>query len=95
MNLDDRTRELIAVGTAIGVNCHNCLRHHIAKAREQGTPDNELAEAIEVAKAVRRGAQGSMDKLANELLSEREAALPQVSTDCGCGGTRAVSPTPA
>ena len=87
MNLDTRIRELIAVGTAIGANCHNCLQHHAAKAREQGIPDHEIAEAIEVGRAVRKGAQGSMDKLANELLKERRAALPQATANCGCGST--------
>jgi AhpD family alkylhydroperoxidase len=85
MKLDNRIRELIAVGTAIGANCRNCLQHHVAKAREQNVPDNEVAEAIEVGKAVRKGAQGSMDKLANELLSERQTTLAQATADCGCG----------
>ena len=84
MQLDIRIRELIAVGTAVGANCYSCLQHHVAKAREQSVPDDEIAEAIEVGRAVRRGAQGSMDKLANELLSERRAAPPQAPADCGC-----------
>jgi AhpD family alkylhydroperoxidase len=87
MKLDIRIRELIAIGTAIGANCHNCLQHHVAKAREQCIPDHEIAEAIEVGRAVRKGAQGSVDKLANELLSERRAAPPQATADCGCGST--------
>ena len=94
MKLDNRIRELIAVGTAIGANCHNCLQYHVAKAREQNVPDDEVAEAIEVGKAVRKGAQGSMDKLANELLSERRATLAQPTADCGCGSRGAKSPMP-
>jgi len=87
MKLDIRIRELIAIGTAIGANCHNCLQHHVAKAREHCIPDHEIAEAIEVGRAVRKGAQGSMDKLANELLSEKRAAPPQATAGCGCGST--------
>jgi AhpD family alkylhydroperoxidase len=86
MKLDNRIRELIAVGTAIGANCRNCLQHHAAKAREQGIPDDEIAEAIEVGRAVRKGAQGITDKLANELSSERRTTVPQAAADCGCGG---------
>ena len=78
MKLDDRIRELIAVGTAIGANCHPCLKHHTAKARDLGIPNNELAEAIEVGKGIRKGAQGSMDKLVNELLNETRATLAAV-----------------
>jgi len=94
MTLDIRIHELIAVGAAIGANCHPCLQHHVAKAREQGIPDGEIAEAIEAGKAVRKGAQGSMDKLANELLGERRAASPQATADCGCGSKSVESRMP-
>jgi AhpD family alkylhydroperoxidase len=93
MKLDIRVRELIAIGTAIGANCHVCLKHHAAKAREETVPDDEIAEAIEVGKAVRKGAQGSMDKLANELLGERRAMLAPATADCGCRNGRAESAT--
>jgi AhpD family alkylhydroperoxidase len=92
MKLNIHIRELIAVGTAIGANCHNCLQYHVTKAREQNVPDDEIAEAIEVGKAVRKGAQGSMDKLANELLRVRPATLAQATSDCGCGSMGAESP---
>lgn len=91
MKLDNHIRELIAVGTAIGANCHICLQHHVAKAREQNVPDDEIAEAIEAGKAVRKGAQASMDKLATELLRERRATLAQATVDCGCGSKGAES----
>jgi AhpD family alkylhydroperoxidase len=95
MKLDNRIRELIAVGTAIGANCHKCLQYHTAKARAQGVPDHEIAEAIEVGRTVRKGAQDSMDKLANTLLSERPAVLPQAPADCGCSSAGIDAPTPA
>jgi AhpD family alkylhydroperoxidase len=95
MNLDIRVRELIAIGTAIGANCHVCLEYHAAKAREENVPDDEIAEAIEIGKAVRKGAQGNMDKLANELLSERRATPALATADCGCGKGRTEAPTAA
>ncbi len=94
MKLDDRIRELIAVGTAIGANCHPCLKHHTAKARDLGIPNNELAEAIEVGKGIRKGAQGSMDKLVNELLDETRATPSSAAADCGCSSTCAEASTP-
>ncbi len=87
MKLDNRIRELISVGAAIGANCHSCLQYHVAKAREQGLSDDEVAEAIEVGRAVRKGAQGSMDRLATELLSEKRTTPPQGTANCGCGST--------
>ncbi len=94
MKLDDRIRELIAVGTAIGANCHPCLKHHTAKARDLGIPTNELAEAIEVGNGIRKGAQGSMDKLVNELLNETRATPSAAAADCGCSSTCAEASTP-
>lgn len=85
MKLDNRMRELIAVGTAIGANCHPCLQYHTAKARDLNIPSDEIAEAIEVGKSIRKGAQGSMDKLVDELLSENKVSMPPTPADCGCG----------
>lgn len=83
MKLDNRIRELIAVGTAVGANCHSCLEYHVARAREAGLPDEEIAEAIETGRTVRRGAQGKMDKLAMALLGKGQAE--PAAAGCGCG----------
>lgn len=80
MKLDCRTRDLIAVGTAIGANCHPCLRHYVAKAREHGIAEDEIAEAIEAGKQVRQGAQAGLDVLAAELLAQ----APVQAAGCGC-----------
>ncbi len=84
MKLDTRIRELIAVGASVGANCHPCLEYHVGKVREQGIPDDEIAEAIEVGKMVRKGAQGKMDKLAIDLLQKTQCAPAE--TGCGCSG---------
>ena len=68
MKLDSQTRELIAVGTAVAANCHFCLKYHVGQAREQGIPQDEIAEAIEIGKDVRKTAQGKMDNLTMDLL---------------------------
>jgi len=83
MTIDNHVRELIAVGAAIGANCHACLLHHVAKSREQGIADDEIGQAIEVGRTVRKGAQASMDKLVNELSSKIPA--PAAHAGCGCG----------
>jgi AhpD family alkylhydroperoxidase len=72
MKLDYRVRKLIALGTAVGANC---LEYHVGKARERGISEDEIAEAIDVGKAVRQGAQ---DKLASDL----DDALAPLG--CGC-----------
>ena len=63
-----------------GANCHPCLEHHVGKALEAGIDRDDLMEAVEVVKAVRKGAASSMDKLALGLVRDR---LPGTS---GAGG---------
>ena len=69
MKLDPRTKELIAVGTAVAANCHFCLRYHIDLAHQNGIPEDEIAQAIDIAKDVRKVTQGKMDTLISDALT--------------------------
>ena len=84
MQLDTRIRELIALGSAVGANCHPCLEYHVGKARKEAIPEAEIAEAIEVGKMVRKGAQGKMDALAAALLAGTQPAAASAAARC-CG----------
>ncbi len=53
MQLEQRDKELAAIGSAIGCNCRPCVDHHIPKGREAGLSEAELAEAVATARAVR------------------------------------------
>ena len=67
MKLDLRIQELIAVGASVTANCQPCLQYHSAKALENGAGADEVAEAIEVGKTVRKGASAKMDRFAAGL----------------------------
>ena len=54
MGLDKRTKELVAVGAAIGANCMPCIQWHSKKCFELGVTKPELQEAMELAKAIAR-----------------------------------------
>jgi len=60
--MDAKVKELIAIGASITANCKPCLEYHVAKAIEGGASDEEMAEAIAVAKMVRKGAASKMDE---------------------------------
>lgn len=62
--LDEKTKELIAVGAAVSANCHVCLEFHRGKAVEFGAAAAEIQSAVDVGKQVRRGAAASLDRLA-------------------------------
>ena len=61
--IDDKVKELIAIGASISANCHPCVRYHVDKARELAVDEDEIRQAIEVGKMVRKGAADEMDKL--------------------------------
>ena len=65
--LDAETKELIAVGASVTANCHPCIKYHVGKAREMEIEEDDIRQAIDVGKTVRKGAAGQMDKLLEEL----------------------------
>ena len=48
-------KELIAVGVALTTQCPYCIEIHAKKARQAGATEQELAETILVAAALRAG----------------------------------------
>ena len=76
--MDERTKELIAIGASIGAHCQPCLTYHVAKARELGIDDELIRAAIETGHLVEKGAMSAMKKFSSEVLIQ--------NTDCGAGG---------
>jgi len=68
MPIDDKTKELVAVGAAIAGNCLPCLTYHYNKCRELGIPVDEIAEAITMAKTVKEVPIKKIYELAEKLL---------------------------
>lgn len=66
--MDDRTKELVAMGAAAAANCHPCMDHHLAKCDELGISRDEVAEAVKVGLMVNHGAEGAIRKKARDLL---------------------------
>lgn len=81
--LDEKIKELVAVGASITANCQPCLEYHTAKAREFGASTAEILAAVEVGQLVRRGATGKMDRFAARHVSSESVPEPEASCDCG------------
>lgn len=47
--LDRKTKELIALGMALSINCGGCVAYHVKQALESGASREEILEAIGVA----------------------------------------------
>jgi AhpD family alkylhydroperoxidase len=82
MKLDNRITELIAIGASVTANCQPCLQYHVSKAMENGAEEDEIREAVSVAKMVRKGAMAEMDKFASGM---HRSAVALNTTGEGCG----------
>lgn len=68
--MDERMKELVAMGAAAAANCHPCMGHHLAECDKLGIPRDEVAEAVRVGLMVNHGAERAIRKHAHELLGE-------------------------
>lgn len=79
--MDERTKELIAIGASVTAHCQPCLTYHVAKARELGIDEDSIRAAIETGHMVEKGAMSSMRKFSAEVLR------PQPE-DSGCASSK-------
>ena len=85
MKLDNRIKELIAIGASITAKCQPCLQYHVSKALESGVDEQEITEAVEIGKMVRKGAASMMDKFVSSLNHVASSTVPVTDEGCGCG----------
>ncbi len=82
--MDEKTKELIAIGASVTANCVPCLKYHLAQGREAEASEDEIHAAISVGRMVRRGAARKWDEAANELIGkEPHAETNYEKTNCG------------
>jgi AhpD family alkylhydroperoxidase len=68
--MDDRMKELIAMGASAAANCHPCMDHHLAQCERLGVPHEEIVAAVKVGLMVTHGAEKGIRKHARERLGE-------------------------
>ena len=79
--MDEKLKEMIAIGASVTANCVPCIKYHFAKAREVGVTDAEIISAVQVGKMVRKGAANKWDEEISALLSTTSGEHNAV---CGC-----------
>jgi AhpD family alkylhydroperoxidase len=71
MRLEQRDKELAAIGASIGANCRPCIEHHLPAGREAGLSESELADAVATAHSVHHRAIELFSARVDELLGRR------------------------
>ncbi len=68
--MDDRMKELVAIGAAASANCRACLEHHLAECDRLGVLREHVSEAVKIGLMVSSGADDAIRKYAHDLLGE-------------------------
>lgn len=79
--MDERMKELVAIGASAAVNCHPCLDYHLAECDRLSIDREEVKAAVEVGLMVNKGAAGKTLAKTETLLGLSKEA----KSGC-CGG---------
>lgn len=69
MTMDTKTKELVAIGSSIAANCQPCLKYHLKIAKDSGAAEEEIKDAMEIARLVRSKSAIVMDEFAKAAFS--------------------------
>jgi len=62
--MDQKTKELVGIAAAAAGHCQKCFDYHYNEAGKLGVAKEDIAEAIELAQAIRQAGAKSMDEFA-------------------------------
>ena len=79
--LDRKTKELIAIGASLALNCQGCLDGHIKKALKDGATREEISETIAVTLGVAAASIVDRSDLAGARLNISFDTLPPSNGD--------------
>ena len=78
--MDSKTEVMVALGTALGVNCIPCFDHLYTRSKEVGLTDEDVRQISQIADKVKGGAASFIKKAVAEVAGEPTEA----SEPCGC-----------
>lgn len=71
MALSSTTKELVALSAAVAGNCMTCLQWHYNQCKELGIANEDVREAIEMARTVKSVPSAKIDELAEKLKQQK------------------------
>jgi AhpD family alkylhydroperoxidase len=80
--LNDKEREYVAIGAAIGAGCRPCTQYHVNAALKAGLSKDEIRTAAEEAEALRVEAATSVADYARGLLGDGEKRAHDFADMC-------------
>ncbi|MHB1314524.1 MAG: carboxymuconolactone decarboxylase family protein [Christensenellales bacterium] len=68
MSLDEKTKELVLIGSATACNCIQCFKWHYNRCIELKISKSEIEEAIDLARNVKVGPGKQFDVVIQSLI---------------------------
>ena len=69
-DLTKQTKELIAVGISVVINCESCMQWHIEQAAKSGATKQQVLEAVEVGIEMDGGPATAHARFALEVMAD-------------------------
>jgi len=83
--MDEKMKELVAIGASVSAHCQPCVAYHVGKARELGIVEEDIRAAVAVGQQVERGAGSAMREYAEKVVGG--GAVSTRTPSCCAGGT--------
>jgi AhpD family alkylhydroperoxidase len=84
--MDEKIKELIAIGASVTGHCQSCLEYHIKEATRLGVSSKDIHMAIAIGKSLEKGASKVMDNFVKEKIGTD--IKPQSNICCVNNSTR-------
>jgi AhpD family alkylhydroperoxidase len=68
--LSQKTKELVAVGISVVIDCESCMEWHISQASRDGASREEILEAVEVAIEMAGGPATALARFALDVMDD-------------------------
>jgi len=78
----DRTKELVCIGAAFGVNCVRCLKTHLEAAQSLGIPHEDITTIVKLSTFIKGKAASHVEHLAEGLEKPEVVYGQEVSACC-------------
>ena len=78
--MDEKTKELIAIGAGAAVNCRPCMEYHLEQGWQAGASEEEIRQAVDVGLQVNHGAAAKTKEYVASILST--GGETTTSSDC-------------
>ena len=84
--MDERTKELVAIGASFAAHCQPCVNFHINRAKELGVGDDEIKEAVSVGRMIQNGATSAITRFVESIsnISGNKSSTPLEEDVSGC-----------